>query len=128
LTSERAINQVYNLAQRETVRLIDWLRLAAHFLKVRPKFVSIPAEVLRSSGFIYPEPLTFVTTFFVNTHKAETDLGYKTTPQVTWMKNTVHWYRDFYNGPNSMGYENRQKEIEFAQMYQQAISALSDKT
>lgn len=106
LTSERAINQVYNLAQRETVRTVDWLHLAAHLLEVKPTFISIPAEVLRSSGFIYPEPLAFVATFFMNTHKAETDLGYKTTPQVTWMKNTVHWYRDFYNGPNSMGYEN----------------------
>jgi len=126
LNSERAINQVYHLAQQETVRLIDWLHLAAHFLEVKPKFVNIPAEVLRNNRFFYPEPLTLVTTFFVNTHKAEVDLGYKTTPQATWTKNTVHWYRDFYRGPNSMGYENRQREIEFAQMYQQATSALSN--
>jgi len=125
LTSERAINQVYNLAQRETVRLVDWLQLAAHFLEVKPTFVNIPAEVLRNSGFFYPEPLAFVLTLFMDTHKAETELGCKTTPQAKWMKNTVHWYRDFYNGPNSMGYENRQKEIEFAQMYQEAISTLS---
>jgi len=126
LTSKRTINQVYNLAQRETVRLVDWLLLAAHLLEVKPTFVSIPADVLRTSGFNYPEPLTFVATFFMNTHKAEIDLGYKTTPQAAWTKNTVHWYRDFYSGPDSMGYKNRQKEIKFAQMYQQAVSALSD--
>lgn len=125
LTSRCAINQVYNLAQRETVRLVDWLYLAAHLLEMKPTFVNIPADVLRASGFNYPEPLAFVATSFLNTRKAEIDLGYKTTPQATWMKNTVHWYRDFYSGPDSMGYENRQKEIEFAQMYQQAVSILS---
>jgi nucleoside-diphosphate-sugar epimerase len=124
LTSEHAINQVYNLAQRESVRLVDWLHLAACLLEVKPTFVNIPAEVLHNSGFFYPEPLAFIATFFMNIHKAEIDLGYKTTPQAKWMENTVHWYRDFYRGPNSAGYENRQKEIEFAQMYQQAIKKL----
>ena len=125
LTSERAINQVYNLAQRETIRTVDWLHLAAQFLDVKPDFVNIPTDVLRTSGFNYPEPLEFVATFLMNTHKAEIDLGFKTTPQATWVKNTVYWYRNSYSGPNSMGYENRQKEIKFAQMYQQAVSTLS---
>ena len=127
LTAESGINQVYNLAQRETVRTVDWLHLVANFLGVKPTFVNIAAETLRSSGFIYPEPLAFVATFFMNTHKAETDLGYKTTPQAAWTEETMCWYRDFYKGPNSMGYESRHKEIEFAQMYQKAISSLSVK-
>lgn len=120
----RAENQAYNITQREIFRVVDWLHEAAQLLGVVPQFVNVPADVLDSSYPTYNEGV-FLATYVTDLSKAIEELGYTTTPQSIWLGETVRWYRDSYKGPDSPGYDGRQKEIDFARQYQATISHLA---
>lgn len=125
LKSERAVNQIYNLAQREVIRLVDLLKEAARALGVEPDLVGVPAEALAQGGLEYPEPYARMTNFIPDISKAEAELGFVTTPFAEWLAKTVIWYRDSYQGEDSAGYGNRPREVEFAERYRQTIAGLT---
>jgi len=127
LKSEQAVNQIYNLAQREVIRLVDLLKEAARILEVEPDIVGIPAEALARGGLEYPEPYARMTNFIPDIAKAEAELGFTTTPFRRWLSETVLWYRDAYRGEDSAGYEQRRREVEFAEHYRQALVGLTAK-
>ncbi len=124
LETERAEGQIYNLAQHEVVRLIDLVREAANVLGQDPTIVSVPADAFQRSGFEYPEPYARMTNFIPDISKAEEELGYTSTPFVAWLGETVLWYRDSYEGPDSTGYEKRDEEVAFAERYQELVGQL----
>ena len=47
MSSEKAVNQVYNFVQNEMFRVLDWVSLAADLLEVKTDIVSISAEPYR---------------------------------------------------------------------------------
>jgi nucleoside-diphosphate-sugar epimerase len=125
LETDRAEGQIYNLAQHEVVRLIDLVKEAANVLGQDPTIVAVPADVFRRSGFEYPEPYARMGNFIPDISKAEEELGYTTTPFVAWLGETVLWYRDSYEGPDSAGYERRDQETAFAERFQELMSRLA---
>ncbi len=47
LGSSHAVNQVYNIAQTKTSRLVEWVELAARCLGVQPNVIHIPEDVIQ---------------------------------------------------------------------------------
>jgi nucleoside-diphosphate-sugar epimerase len=124
MSSEKAINQIYNFAQNEMFRTLDWVQLAADLFEVEADIVSIPAELLQQSGFVYSEPWTHTGTFILDTSHARRDLDYQSTPVETWMATTTEWYREQGEWENSLDDSARQAEIAFAQKYRGLIAQL----
>ena len=124
LTTSHAANQTYLFAQREAVRLVDWLAAAARLLDIQPEFVSIPVEVIDALEFEYPEHPLLVQQHVIDTSKVEHDLDFTYTAVDEWLGATVRWWRDSYSGPDSPGYAERSREIAFARDYQHAVTSL----
>jgi dTDP-D-glucose 4,6-dehydratase len=124
MSSEKAVNQVYNFAQNEMFRVLDWVSLAADLLEVKTDIVSISAELLQQCGFVYSEPWSHTGTFILDTSRARTDLGYLSTPVGTWMTTTTEWYREQGEWKNSLEDSERQAEIAFVQKYRRLIVQL----
>jgi nucleoside-diphosphate-sugar epimerase len=125
LERREAAGQIYNLAQHEVVRLIDLLQEAANVLEVSPTFVNVPAGVLAQSRLDYQEPYARMSNFIPDISKAERELSYATTPFVAWLGETVLWYRDAYQGPDSAGYAERDREVKLAERFQELTAKLA---
>lgn len=124
MSSKKAVNQIYNFAQDEMFRVLDWISLAADLLGVKANIVSISAESLQQSGFNYSEPWSFTGNSILNVSRAQTDLGYQSTPVETWMTEITQWYREKGEWKNSHEERERQKEIAFIQKYRRLIAQL----
>jgi nucleoside-diphosphate-sugar epimerase len=124
MSSKKAVNQIYNFAQDEMFRVLDWVSLAADLLEVEADIVSISAESLQQSGFVYSEPWSFTGNFILDVSRAQTDLGYQSTPVETWMTVTTEWYREKGEWKNSLEESERQEEIAFIQRYRRLIAQL----
>jgi nucleoside-diphosphate-sugar epimerase len=122
--SDKAANQVYNIAQEKSFRLVDWIKLGAVCLGVPPHLVNIPAEVLREADFDYGEPVTSQLKV-LNTAKARADLGLQSTPVAAWTATTANWYLAVRDEATTAGYDQRQKEVAFARRYLEAVGRLS---
>jgi len=125
LKSKRAVNQAYNIAQREIIQLAELLKEAAKVLELQPSLVHVPQDILESCGLKYADPYALMTNFIPDISKAEQEIGYVTTPFTKWLTETVCWYRDSYHGKDSAGYENRTQEVEFAERFQKSVSTLT---
>jgi nucleoside-diphosphate-sugar epimerase len=120
LESDHADQRIYNMAQAEIVTLRDFITSAAAGLGIDPDLVPVPASNLAGDDWIYPDPYSRMHRFVLSNRRAEDDLGYTTTPFDEWMGVTARWYRDEYDGPDSAGYEQRDREIEIAGRFRSA--------
>ena len=125
LASERAENAIYNLNQSEIIQLTDLIEASAEALGVEPDIVSIPQQTLQDVGFEYPETYAPVQNFVPSIEKAQSELSYTTTPFDDWIAETARWYRDHHRGEDSRGYDERDREVRFAQAYRDAMPHLS---
>jgi nucleoside-diphosphate-sugar epimerase len=124
MNSKEAVNQIYNFAQYEMFRVLDWVRLAADLLEVEADIVSISSELLQQSGFVYSEPWSFTGNIILDVSRAQIDLGYQSTRVETWMAVTTEWYREKDEWKNSLEGRERQEEIVFIQKYRQLMAQL----
>jgi len=120
MNTPKAAGQAYNLAQGEVVTLQKLIQLSAEALDIEPNVVNVPFDLFKQTDFEYPETYANMINFMLDNGKAESELGYKTTPFKDWLTTTVHWYRDKYQGKNSSGYENREQEVKFAEWFKQS--------
>ncbi len=123
LEREAARGRTYNLAQHEIVRLVDFVRLAARALGVSPQWVNVPESVLQENEWDYPEPYARMTNFVPSVARAKAELDWTTTPFERWVSDTARWYRDVYEGKDSSGYAQREREIAFAERFRRVVSA-----
>ena len=114
LESDRADHRVYNMAQAEIVTLRDFITSAAAGLGIEPDLVPVPASALAGDDWTYPDPYSRTNRFVLSNRRAEADLQYTTSPFDEWTAVTARWYRDEYKGPDSAGYDERDREVEIA--------------
>ena len=116
MESTNAVNEVYNIAQSESIPLLHWVRLLAQYLGVPMNTIGIAGEELAKADFQYAEPFATGATATIrqNTAKARTQLGFEPTPITTWTARTVEWYKQTSHGHDSPGYTDRGKEVAFA--------------
>ncbi len=111
-----AFNQAYNVAGQEILTLEDYVRAISEVVDREAKIVSAPIELIRKqvglSGFECP----FVGERFVmSIDKAKRELGYRPDHLSKWLKSTVRWFLDEYQGPDSNEYDKRAFEVKAAQ-------------
>lgn len=122
LTNPTAVGQVYNLAQAEIMTLRSFVLAAARIMGRTPDLVDIPVSVLDASGLgISFSPLYARRPFVLVTEKARQELGFTSTPVMTWLEKTVRWFKEEYRGGPPENYRTRDREVEFAARYRSAV-------
>ena len=118
LTSKQAVNQIYTLAGNKTCRLVEWVELLAEQLGVSPNLISIPGDVIESAPFNYAENWVLRGTLTFDVSKTVRDLGFRPTSIETWTEVCAKWYSETAHAADSPGYTDRDREVEFASLYQ----------
>jgi nucleoside-diphosphate-sugar epimerase len=125
LQNPASIGKAYNLAQDEMVTLREFVLMSAKILGVEVELVDIPSKVLEkaSLGTSF-SPLFGRRPFVMDAGKAKRDLGFTSTPFETWMRKTIRWYREEYEGGPPENYRLRGKELEVIRRYKDAIKSV----
>ena len=111
-----AANQTYHIASQEIISIEYWAKLVIKAAGTESVLALIPLEFIqRQKGLEdYFERLSRDYPCVHDLTKAELDFGFTTTPVEQWVRSTVHWYRDCYEGEDAAGYEQRDAEIAVA--------------
>jgi nucleoside-diphosphate-sugar epimerase len=122
LLNAKAYGQAYNLAQEEILTLRAFLLAAARVLDRQPDLVDIPTDVLEAS-FIGTSfsPFSMRRPFVLSTEKARRDLNFSSTPFETWLRKTILWFKEEYQGGAPDNYRSREREVALASQYRKAI-------
>lgn len=127
LLNEAAYGQAYNLAQEEVLNLKLFVQKAAEIMETKVEMVDIPNDVLQKSGLGTSfSPLSMRRPFVLDVRKAKDQLMFSSTPFAVWMRRTVDWFNQEYQGGPSEDYRTRQKEIEVIQKYREAVQKIKD--
>ncbi len=99
LANSVAFGRAYNLSQRESLSLRQFVELAAGFLDSKPQFLSVPSSWLNAvglgTGF---SPYTHHHDILLDCRAAEEDLLFRPTPAVRWIDRLVRDFRKHWNG------------------------------
>jgi len=126
LGNAKSFGQAYNLAQPEIVTLRAFVHKAASLMNLAPELVEIPSDVLDRSGLGTEfSPFSLRRPFVMDTAKAERDLGFITTPFEDWMAKIVRWFREEYRGGPRDTYATRDREVDLAWKYREAVKNLA---
>ncbi len=125
LQNPASIGKAYNLAQHEMVTLREFVLMSAKILEVEVELVDIPSKVLAkaSLGTSF-SPLFGRRPFVMEAGKAKQDLDFTSTPFETWMRKTIQWYREKYEGGPPENYRLRDRELEVIRRYRDAIKSV----
>jgi nucleoside-diphosphate-sugar epimerase len=119
-----SIGEAYNLAQEETVSLRVFVLKAAEIMARKAELVDIPSQALRKMGLKENfSPFSSRRPFILDIDKARKDLDYSPTPFDEWMRKTVFWFTEKYEGEPPENYKLRNKEIDVIERYKKIMSA-----
>ena len=120
-----SFGEAYNLAQEEVISLRAFVLKAAEIMAKKVELIEIPSQVLRKMGLKEKfSPFSARRPFILDVEKARKDLKYCSTPFDEWMKKTVLWFTDRYNGEPPESYKLRNKEINTIQRYKKIMDSL----
>ena len=99
LANTTAYGRSYNLAQRETVSVRQFVELAARLLGVEPNLISIPSQWLDAVGLGTAfSPFSHPHDVLVDCRPAEEDLLFRPTPFTRWMERLVREFTARWSG------------------------------
>ncbi len=116
LDTPQAAGHAYNICQSEIVTLRQMLEVVAEALNTPLVTAEAPPKVLASRG-LSGGPYSHMVNFVPSIHRAQTELGYTTTPFRDWLTRTTLWYRNEYRGTASAEYDRRAEEVAFAEQW-----------
>ena len=119
IKSPKAANQTYHVATHEIIAIERWADLVCRTVGHESTLTFIPWEsILRHDGLSrhrrWYSRLARPFPYLPDLSKAKEDFGFTTTPLETWVRSTVEWYMNEYQGEDSAGYEYREAEIALA--------------
>ena len=120
--SPRAVNQIYNICQREFVTLRRFVEVIAERTGVELNVVSVPGDVCDNLGGL-PwrewsfDPFSRPPAYAMSVEKARRDFGMHSTPMSEWVGRTVDWYSAHHDGADSAFYDRRDDEVRFARWW-----------
>jgi len=125
LKNEKIFGQAYNLAQEEILSVRSFILKAAQILEKKVELVDIPSHVLNeiSLGTDF-SPFSTCRPFILSTEKAKQDMNFSSTPFEVWLRKTIRWFMEDYQGGPPENYQTRSREIEVAYQYREAIQVL----
>jgi nucleoside-diphosphate-sugar epimerase len=111
-----SVGKAYNVAAEEVFSLNEYLAALGRILGLTPDIVHMDQaefDRLPLSRSSRGDVFTFNTrrTALFSLERIREDLGYRSTPFVQWMAETVRWWREV-NTTDSIGYERRGEELE----------------
>ena len=125
LMNKSSFGQAYNLAMEEVMSLRGFVLKSAEILGRKPVLIDIARQVLDGAGLGTAfSPFSSRRPFILSTAKARRDLNFKSTPVETWLGKTITWFMNEYKGGPPENYQTRNREVEFAKKYQEAVRAL----
>lgn len=132
LKTDDSKGKAYNIASEEIFSLNDYLDALCKLLSKNPERVTVDLEVFEKLPFsVSPEghafPFNTYRTAIFSTDRAKKDLNFKSTPFEKWMPDTIDWYLNEYK-KDSVGYGNRDKEVEFVEKWRKYKGELINKT
>ncbi|MFN8482161.1 MAG: NAD-dependent epimerase/dehydratase family protein [Anaerolineae bacterium] len=125
LDSPQAAGRAYNICQAEIVTLRQMLEQAAEALALPLTTAEVPSRVL-AAAHLSGGPYSHMVNFVPSIRRAQTELGYTTTPFAAWLAQTVRWYRDEYRGGASADYDRRADELAFAERWWALLEATQE--
>ena len=111
-----AANQTYHIAMQEILSIERWAYLVGRAVGNDCAITYVPQEVIGRDESLdgYEAYMSRPLPVLYDLSKAERELGFATTPVEEWVKSTVDWYLNRYDGPDSPGYEHRDAELALA--------------
>ena len=131
MDSPNTVGQIYNVCQAEIVTLRRFLEVMAGHAGRKLNTVSVPGDVLeRLSGLswedwyfdFFSRPPVFV----FSIEKGRLDFDMQCTPMENWVGQTVRWFMEEYDGPDSQYYDRRDEEVEFARWWRREYERFSE--
>ena len=106
--------RTYNIAQRETTSLSDFINESALNLGIKPDYVPAPSRWLGSLG----GPFTKITSTFLDVSRATKELGLKPSPFKNFIRITAQWFRDYplHESDLKLLLSNRKTEIHLCRL------------
>lgn len=109
--------KAYNIASEEIFSLNDYLDALCKLLNKNPERVNVDLDVFEKLPFsVSPEghafPFNTYRTAIFSIDRAKRDLNFQSTQFEKWIPDTIDWYLKEYK-KDSVGYGNRDKEVEF---------------
>ena len=100
-----------------------WLELAAQGLSRSVDFLAVGGDTLAERLPDYHEPWEFHYNLFLDTCRAERELGFHPTPLGKWWPQIARWYAEQTDLHPSAGYDRRQEELDFARSWRAMINS-----
>ncbi len=120
-----SFGKAYNLAQEEILTLRSFVRQASAIMGKMVELVNIPSDLLqRTSLRTSSSPLFHRRPLVLDVHRAVEDLNYTSTPVEIWLKKTVFWFMNEYQGGPPDNYRNRSQEIELGKKFKTAMDSM----
>tara|TARA_B110000967_G_C18864355_1_gene551864 strand:+ start:560 stop:1573 length:1014 start_codon:yes stop_codon:yes gene_type:complete len=107
LEKESYWNQAYNITGEEVLTAEEYLGFIANHLEKKLFITYFPQAELDTIYYIQPFEFNLIS----DTSKIQENIGVELTPFKKWMSETIDWYLNIYDGPDSKGYDKRQLEI-----------------
>jgi hypothetical protein len=89
------------------------------------ELIDVPSQLLDKThlGTSF-SPLFHRKPLILDVERAIADLKYASTPVETWLKKTVYWFTNEYQGGHPNDYKFRSEEIELGRKFKRAMSFL----
>lgn len=115
LAKQRTIGRAYNLSQDETFSLREFLDLTASLAGSRLHLADFPRSLLDSARlFPHCSPFSDPWMSSLDNQRSKQELGINYTPVSAYLRYLIEYYRE-HREPPPPGYEQRSRELEFAQ-------------
>lgn len=122
LLNSESFGRVYNLAQQRAVTLKDFVLKSAEIIDKKALIETIPVELLSKWGLSMSfSPFFNKRPFILDTRRAEKELGFSATNIEEWMRKTIEWYLDQYQGGPPENYAFRKLELQIINAYRKAV-------
>ena len=129
IKTPNAANQIYHIGSQEIIAIEYWAKMVIDAAGSESVLTFIPLDVIRKGAptlYSYSEGarLNRSYPYIPDVSKAERDFGFTTTPVEQWVRSIVNWYRQYYKGEDSVGYEHRSEELALVAKWSEGLNKL----
>jgi len=113
LSSSKLRGEAFNLAQKEVLRLSEFLQLIGSFLNIPLDIINIPVSELNKNNLSTDiSPFSGKWISYLDPAKAERELGFQSTPVKAWIPLVTEYFFENYQGNVPDNYHHRKREIQ----------------
>jgi nucleoside-diphosphate-sugar epimerase len=115
IAKEQTIGRAYNISQDETLPLREFLELTGQVAGSKFKLAAFPRQLLDSARLLpHSSPFSDPWMSSLDNQRSKQELGMSYTPLAIYLRRLIEHARE-HREPPPVGYEQRQRELEFAQ-------------